>query len=60
MTFGGISIYENMYCHAELVSASVRGEGVAKARVEILKQVQDDVWCIVMLNLVQHLSASLD
>ena len=33
-----------MYCHAEFSSASVRGEGVAKARVEILKQVQDDVW----------------
>ena len=33
-----------MYCHAEFSSASVRGEGVAKARVEILKRVQDDVW----------------
>ena len=33
-----------MYCHAEFSSASVRGEGVAKARCEILKRVQDDVW----------------
>ena len=29
-------------CHAELVSASVRGEEPVKARSEILKQVQDD------------------
>jgi hypothetical protein len=29
-------------CHAELVSASVRGEGLVMARGEILKRVQDD------------------
>ena len=31
------------YCHAEFSSASVRGEGLVKARGEILKRVQDDV-----------------
>ena len=32
-----------LYCHAELVSASVRGQRHVKARGEILKQVQDDM-----------------
>ena len=31
-------------CHPELVSGSVRGEGQEKARGEMLKQVQHDVW----------------
>ena len=31
--------------HAELVSASVRSQGLVKARSEILKQVQDDIGC---------------
>ena len=30
-------------CHAEFSSASVRGEGGAMARGEILKRVQDDM-----------------
>ena len=30
--------------HPELVSGSVRGEGQEKARSEMLKQVQHDIW----------------
>ena len=33
-------------CHAELVSASVRGDVLEMARCEILKQVQDDI-CVL-------------
>ncbi|MBP3375040.1 MAG: hypothetical protein J6L60_10990, partial [Bacteroidaceae bacterium] len=35
--------------HAELVSASVRSQGLVKARSEILKQVQDDIWRYLLL-----------
>ena len=38
-------------CHPELVSGSVRGEGQEKARGEILKQVQDDIWRYLLLIL---------
>ena len=34
------------FCHAELVSASVRGDVLEMARCEILKQVQDDI-CVL-------------
>ena len=37
--------------HAELVSASVRSQGLVKARSEILKQVQDDIWRYLLLIL---------
>ena len=36
-------VVNSLYCHAELVSASVRGQRHVKARGEILKQVQDDM-----------------
>ena len=60
--FGGIGVSENLgrctqtsllsrliflsFCHAELVSASVRGDVLEMARCEILKQVQDDI-CVL-------------
>ena len=36
-------VVSSLHCHAELVSASVRGQRHVKARGEILKQVQDDM-----------------
>ena len=50
-------------CHAEFISASHREPFSDILRGQILKRVRDDMACVynllVMLNLIQHLIASL-
>ena len=41
-----LTAHRSSFCHAELVSASVRGDVLEMARCEILKQVQDDI-CVL-------------
>ena len=44
-----LTAHRSSFCHAELVSASVRGDVLEMARCEILKQVQDDI-CVLIAH----------
>ena len=53
-----LTAHRSSFCHAELVSASVRGDVLEMARCEILKQVQDDI-CVLTAHYSQLITQNV-